>query len=193
MKKRKFSVWFFISFFTLMLLYISVLFAFYFQRSSPMELRFLFPFSVILLFALFVLSACLSINKMSISDLKKLILYFSFIIINTTVLISLSSIKRESEIMDYYAKNKNNYESLIKYYQKNGKDSKFSAMLKDMNIHYFRYANEEYHIGLYSFLGYGYRLIYSEKTISKPRSPGGSPTQKWFKINKNWYYYSYND
>lgn len=193
MKNRKFIIWTLSLFLTLILLYILVFFAFYFQQSLSIDLKFLFSISILFLFTLFVLSTILAIIKLNISTVKKIIFIFSFVTISTTILYSLSSIKRESEIKDYFANNKNNIESLINYYQKNGEDSKFSAMLKEMNIPYFRYTNDEYHIGLYSFTSYGYRLMYSEKTNLKPHSPGGSPTQNWFKINNRWYYYSYFD
>ena len=75
----------------------------------------------------------------------------------------------------------------------NGEDNKHSSMLKEMNIRSFNYVNDEYHIGLYAFAGYGYRILYTKKENVIPSSPGGSPTENWFKINENWYYYSFWD
>lgn len=193
MKNRKIRILTLSLFLVLTLLYILVSFAFYFQRSLSTEIQYLFPISIFILFHLFALLTILTIRKLNISIGKKIISIMIFIVINTALLYSLSSIKRESEIQVYFTEHEQRINNIIDYYEKNGKDNEFSSMLREMNIRSFSYVNDEYHIGLYSFLGYGYRILSTKKENVMPLSPGGSPTKEWFEIRDNWYYYSYWD
>ena len=66
--------------------------------------------------------------------------------------------------------------------------------LKGVTQFFFKHSDDNY-FKLYTFLGYGYGLIYTDKSeLAIPQtSPGGSPIVNWIKIDEHWYYYSYFD
>ncbi|MGE0560445.1 MAG: hypothetical protein AB7O47_01385 [Flavobacteriales bacterium] len=133
-------------------------------------------------------------SKLSTEWLKPFVM-LGLITINIAILLFISSLNnREGEVKSFFEKNEQKLTNLVSHYQKNGDDNKFSQLEKELNIGYTQRSIEGYHFSMYKFVGYGYRLLYSlEKKEIKPKSPGGSPTHKWFRINEHWYYYSYWD
>jgi hypothetical protein len=182
---------------TLTILYILVIFGFSLRLKIPTNLQFIMPISIFILFIVFVLLTIWTVTKLTWPiKIKHYVGYavIVFLIGNNIILDRVSFCNRKSETQNYLLTNETKIKNLIDYYKGNGEDIKFSVMLKEMNINYFWYNDNEYHLGLYNFFGYGYRIIFTEKAnLTYPHSPGGSPTVQWFKIKDHWYYYSYWD
>lgn len=150
--------------------------------------------SMLILFSIMVYLAVKVASKISIEWLKPFVV-LGLITINIAILLFISSLNnREDEVKSFFKENEQKLTNLVNHYQKNGDDNKFTQLEKELNIRNTQSSIEGYHLEMHRFVGYGYRLLYSleEKEI-KPKSPGGSPTHKWFRINKHWYYYSYWD
>lgn len=160
----------------------------------PSQFHFGVEISIVILLSIMVYLAVKVASKLSIEWLKPFVV-LGLITINIAILLLISSLNnRKNEVKRFFEKNEQKLTNLVSHYQKYGDDNKFSLLEKELNIRYTRSSTEGYHLEMHRFLGYGYRLLYSleEKEI-KPKSPGGSPTHKWFRINKHWYYYSYWD
>lgn len=175
--------------------YIMVLFGFSIQIQLPYELKFLYPTTFITFYLTSTFLISKVIQKIHFSTSTKLLITISFVVANTACLYFLSSIKRESEIQQYISKKQSNLKSIIELHLTPGSENAIAPILKELNIRKFFQHNDDSYFSLYSFLGYGYGIIYTDKNeITKPAtSPGGSPIIKWIKIDEHWYYYSYFD
>jgi hypothetical protein len=76
----------------------------------------------------------------------------------------------------------------------NDHSAKVNQVLDELNVRLINGPDGSCHFELYSFLGYGYRILFTRnQRLRIPISPGGSPTVTWFNLKKNWFYYSYFD
>lgn len=167
---------------------------FFLRLFIPNKFHFGVEILILILISIMVYLAVKVASKLSTEWLKPFVM-LGLITINIAILLFISSLNnREDEVKSFFEKNEQKLTNLVSHYQKNGDDNKFSQLEKELNIHFTHSSTEGYHFSMFRFGGYGYRLFYSleEKEI-KPKSPGGSPTHKWFRINEHWYYYSYWD
>ena len=179
----------------MVILYCMVLFGFYFQIQLPPNFKFFYPVSFLTIYILFIYLTPKLTHRIKVSNTLKPFAVIGFILANTTALYFLSSIKRESEIQNYIANNQDKLKSIIYLQQNPRNEQAINPILKDLNICSFFKHSEDNYLKLYTFLGYGYGLIYTDKSeLAIPQtSPGGSPIVNWIKIDEHWYYYSYFD
>lgn len=178
-----------------LLLYSMVLFGFFIHQQLSCEYQFLYPTTFLATYIFFIYLTPKLLQRTNISTAIKPFVVIGFLLANTVSLYFLSSINRESEIRNYIQKNENNLKSFITQYQIYRDDKIVPVLEKDLNICSFFVHNGDYYFKLYTFLGYGYGLIYTDKSeLAIPQtSPGGSPIVNWIKIDEHWYYYSYFD
>ncbi|MBU0489267.1 MAG: hypothetical protein KKA07_01745 [Bacteroidetes bacterium] len=198
MKDKKFKIGLVCSFTILITLYLLSIFGFSLRLKIPTDSQFILSWTIFALFIVFVLLSIRTTIKLTLSRKAKpyvIIALIIFLVGNNIILDRVSFCNRENEVTNYLSQNESKLLNLIGHYQKSGTDKTFYDISRDMNLESFSYINGEYHIGLYSFFGYGYRLLHTEKTdaIKNTKSPEGSPTVKWFKIKEHWYYYSFWD
>jgi hypothetical protein len=179
----------------MIILYCLVLFGFYFQIQLPPNFKFFYPVSFVTIYILFIYLTPKLIHRMKVSITLIPFATIGFVLANSTALYFLSSIKRESEIQNYIANNQDKLKSVIYLQQNPRTEQVIDPILNELNICSFFKHTEDYYFKLYYFLGYGYGLIYTDKSeMAIPKtSPGGSPIIKWIKIDEHWYYYSYFD
>jgi hypothetical protein len=178
----------------LILLYGMVFFSFFIHQQLPCDYQFLYPIVFLSIYIYFLYHTPKLLSRITIPTSTKPFLIFGFILINTVSLYNLSSNNRESEIRNYIKKNEHQLRSFISNHQ-NHIDLGISETATSLNICAFFPHQNNYYFKLYTFLGYGYGIIYTDSnTLTKPAtSPGGSPIVKWIKIDEHWHYYSYFD
>jgi hypothetical protein len=159
------------------------------------DYQILYPIAFLATYFIFLYITPTVLQRTSISSSAKPFLVIGFILANTVILYKLSSINRESEIRNYIAKNEHQLKSVLTKYQNNPDQKGISETANGLNICAFFPHQNNYYFKLYTFLGYGYGIIYTDSSkLTKPlTSPGGSPIVKWIKIDEHWYYYSYFD
>jgi len=124
----------------------------------------------------------------------KILFIMGFIIGSTVLLYHTSSINRETEVLNYLLKSEKSFLRVINNDNTTSNMKMDPTLKREMNIRTFKYYQNEYHFGLYGFMGYGYRIMYTKKKLVYPPGlPTSSPTVKWHQIKENWYYYSFWD
>jgi Ca2+/Na+ antiporter len=115
-------------------------------------------------------------------------------LVMATVLIGLyqlSSIRREAEARSFLERNELELKNVVE--SKKNVEMKMDEFFPGVNTLLIK-AKDNYHFELYRFLGYGYGIMFSEtKSLEKPGVIRMSPTRQWYKLEDNWYYYSYWD
>jgi hypothetical protein len=175
-------------------------FAFDIHRFLPLRIQWLCSLSLILLF--FVLAWLIA--KIYYNAAKTMIfkthvvsgpLGFIIALAFMLMLTQVSSIRRETEVARFLKINESRLKEVIESNRHSEIDPlKITQILADLNVRLIKGRNDSYHFELYSFLGYGYRIVFTEDLkMEVPKSPGGSPTLKWHNVKQNWFYYSYLD
>jgi len=172
-------------------LYSLVLWGFPIRLPVPPAYHFLYPLMFLLLFTLqCVFAYTLMKRSRFISGYQPLSMLL-FISISIFITYSISSIKRESEIRNYFAKNENALNHLAKYYIQYGDDDSVSKMKQAMKIERLWCKQDIFQAKLYTCLGYGYGVLYAEEAnMERPDKLGAIPIKNWLKLKEHWYYYS---
>lgn len=179
----------------LLFLYFLVFFSFNIHQLLTCNYQLLYPIAFLATYFIFLFITPTILQRTSFSSSAKPFLIFGFILANTVSLYKLSSINRESEIRNYITKNEHQLNSVLIKHQNNPDHKGISEIANGLNICAFFPHQNNYYFKLYTFLGYGYGIIYTDSnTLTKPvTSPGGSPIIKWIKLDEHWYYFSYFD
>lgn len=181
----------FILFFCLTVL---VYFAFSIHRMLPFSVHFIYPVLVLISIGLFYYYLDLRLKNSTNFYLLNNILPIVTVIPCILFLYKLSSCHRLAEAQHYLSSHRQELLNIIHTEQEKKDKKAIDALLSKLNISTTIDSREEYHFELYNFIGYGYRLMYTEKSmLTAPVSPGGSPTVNWYKLEDHWYYYSYFD
>lgn len=168
-----------------------VYFAFDVHRVLPINWQWFYASMIIVLF-IFLFQGVWGLFFYSVRDpLLKGMLTISITSICMLGWYQISSMNRKSEALSFLLLNNRKLKEVI-VSEKNGKN--VSQVLNNLNIRLIKGKDQDYHFELYSFLGYGYRILFTEDAqMEKPRSPGGSPTLMSYRLKPNWFYYSYFD
>jgi len=186
-------------------LYSMVLWGFAIREKMSPEIHYLYPLTFILLFVIQVVVAYRLMKQSRILKSFQPLSILIFISVNIYLLYSISSVKRENEIGNYFLKNENSLNNIAEHFDSYGDDSRTQEMKHEMKIERIRHESQLIHrsfkqlpgminMRLYTCAGYGYGMIYTcDAEIDQPKNLGGSPVTKWLKLKDHWFYYSIFD
>jgi hypothetical protein len=167
--------------------------------------HYLYPVSFLILFIIQCILAYRLMKRSRIVHGFQPLPILAFIILDLYLLVSVSTLKRENEIRNYFAKHENALNKFVDHFQSFGDDTRIHEMKEEMKIERVRHASELLHVEdkkpvvtfnlrMYTCLGYGYGVLYAcEDEIEQPKNLGGSPVTKWMKLKDHWFYYSIFD
>lgn len=186
-------------------IYSMVFWAFVIREHIPAKFHYLYPLIFIFLFVLHnVVANWLIKNFPLLRNIHPLgsLLFFG---INIYFLLSVSSVKRENEIRNYFSRNEHSLANIVHHFDSYGDDVRMQELKQEMKLErVFRRAEYLHNdkkdflnvinMRLYTCAGYGYGVLYScDPEINQPENLGGSPVTNWMKLKDHWFYYSIFD
>jgi len=187
------------------ILYSMVFWAFAIREQMPAEFHYFYPLIFIALFLLHNFVANRFIRSFSfLNNLHPLgsLIFFG---LNIYFLLSVSSVKREIEIRNYFSRNERSLINIVDHFDSYGDDTRTLELKQQMNLDRVFRRPEYLHndrteslnvinMRLYTCAGYGYGILYScDPEIHQPENLGGSPVTNWLKLKDHWFYYSIFD
>ena len=177
-----------------MTLYCLLFWGFAIRLWLPAGYHFLFPLAVVLFFLSFLFFAVQTVRSFQLPSAVTPLLTIGIVVLNFYTFTSLSSVRRESEIKNYFSKNETALTDLVHHFGTNGNDETATVMMRALNLERFEFRENKFQARLYTCFGYGYGIICADNSeIANPGKLGGSPVTSWIKIKDNWYYYSIFD
>jgi hypothetical protein len=188
-----------------LILYCMVLWAFAIRELMPAGYHYFYPITFIFLFIIQIFVAYKLMDQIRFVKSFQPLSILLFISLNIYVLNSISSIKRESEIRNYFAKNELSLANIVDHFDSYGDDNRTQEMKDAMNLERVRLSTEMFshddkqisrmiNLRMYTCVGYAYGVLYTcDEEIERPKNLGGSPVTKWLKLKDHWFYYSIFD
>jgi hypothetical protein len=186
----------------LMLLLITMMayFAFDLHHFLPVRIQWLYGVTMItMLLILFLAMERLFYKKTKSPILKSHLFsgiwsFFAMLILMIGVC-QITLIRTESVVNHFLQQHEGRLREVVESIKfDHGDTARVHDILDDLNVRLATGRDGSYHFELYRFLGYGYRILFTQNPqMDKPMSPGGSPTVTCYHLKENWFYYSYFD
>ena len=182
-----------------------VLWGFAIREQMAPNKHYLYPLTFLILFIIQCILAYRIMKRSRIIHGFQPLIILLFIILNMYVLVKVSSLKRENEIRNYFAKNEDSLYNIADHFLSYGDDSQIQEMKHAMRLERVRHTGEAFrrdkkssevmvNLRMYTCAGYGYGVIYTcEEEIDRPKNLEASPVTNWLKLKDHWFYYSIFD
>jgi hypothetical protein len=182
-----------------------VIWGFAIRKQMAADIHFLYPLMFLILFVIHCVLAYRFMKRSGFIHGFQPLSILIFIVLDMYLLVSVSTIKRENEIRNYFATNEMSLYNIVDHFQSYGDDNKVNEMKREMNIERVRNDDEMFgyenkspvlmtNVRLYTCVGYAYGFIYAcNESIGMPKNLRGSPVTNWLKLKDHWYYYSIFD
>lgn len=164
------------------------------REQMPHAYHYLYPVTFLVLFIVQCVFAYVLMKGSRLINGFQPLSILLFVSLDIYLLFSISSINRENEIRNYFARHETELDRIAFDYLNFCNDQELIEMKEAMNLERVFYREDLFQVRLYTCLGYGYGVLYSgSPDIESPEKLGGSPVSKWLKLKDHWYYYSIFD
>ena len=186
-------------------LYGMVMWGFAIREQLSPDNHYLYPLTFIFLFIILVVVAYRLMKQSGFLKSFQPLSILLFISLNIYLLYSVSSVKREKEIRNYFARNELSLTNIVDHFDSYGDDKRTQEMKDAMKLERVRHSTEIFrrnkkqppgmiNLRMYTCIGYAYGVLYTcDAEIDQPKNLGGSPVTKWLKLKDHWFYYSIFD